>query len=826
MAMTDNIKDIIEQQKKVLLDLEALEKSNLAAENKALEAELSNVKASGLLAQETIKKTREENAQLKNALYEQVYSQRQRAVEVSKEKLEIYFKSSVEGEQNRLSAMTEDIKKRIDAMTAALNRNHVDIHDEIYGKLNELSSQLDSKITLATAEFNKINGAFSENERIEFENLKQEQITNEMIKENARKNNWESFVGLNLINKLGIFLIIIGVIAASQYAYLRLPDMLRGILMFGLGGLMLIGGELLNSKKPNVFSLGITSGGVAILYVALGVSYFGLSILGTYPALFLCLLITAVSLVLTLRYHAQIILIFSLIGGYLPIFAIGTSHAMLYGAMLYFVVLNVLALLVASKRRWAISPYIGLFLNIIGTLFIVFASDGANNFIVILYILFVFFVYTCIPVMSAYTQKQVFKKSDIILMGINTFFSSLFMYFVFWIYDYGDFYGLLAIVFAVIYLALGKFIERKIPNDKSTSALFYLTGFTFVVLMVPFQFGYSWLSLGWLAEGVALTAYAILAEEKRFKKIGFTISGLCLLAFLLFDVVNPYRFLFPYKYFAITLGSLVILGSYIRKNSLSSGWEKAFKYGTMINLWFYIIYVIVSPLRNLIHISSVDDMYLCNALAIAATFLLAYTMPRIRILCDKGIKGIAVGMDIIGILWLTILNTFCSPIPYGPEKVPILYTILGTMILIFISLLSVLALYDMMKCVVVERKVGIEFFPLVISGYFTLMLTQNLITQYNLSFTNFAISIIYVITALVWIIVGFVKRYALLRRFGLGFSIFAVIKLFLLDFINLAQGYQIVSYFALGVTLVIISLIYQYFNKRLELTVNVKENHD
>jgi uncharacterized membrane protein len=96
------------------------------------------------------------------------------------------------------------------------------------------------------------------------------------------------------------------------------------------------------------------------------------------------------------------------------------------------------------------------------------------------------------------------------------------------------------------------------------------------------------------------------------------------------------------------------------------------------------------------------------------------------------------------------------------------------------------------------------------------ILTQNLITQYNLEFNNAAISIIYLITALAWITFGFVKRYIFIRRFGLGLSILSVAKLFIIDLSFLSLGYRIISYFVFGVVLIAISFVFQYFNKRIE----------
>jgi uncharacterized membrane protein len=129
---------------------------------------------------------------------------------------------------------------------------------------------------------------------------------------------------------------------------------------------------------------------------------------------------------------------------------------------------------------------------------------------------------------------------------------------------------------------------------------------------------------------------------------------------------------------------------------------------------------------------------------------------------------------------------------------------------------------DMMNIIVTHRKKGIEWMPLLVSGYFVIVLTQNLIAQYNLNFSSAAISVIYVLTALAWIIYGFTRRFAFIRRFGLALAIFAVIKLFLIDLSSLTQGYRIISYFALGITLLAISFVYQYFSKKLEL----KEERD
>jgi uncharacterized membrane protein len=92
-----------------------------------------------------------------------------------------------------------------------------------------------------------------------------------------------------------------------------------------------------------------------------------------------------------------------------------------------------------------------------------------------------------------------------------------------------------------------------------------------------------------------------------------------------------------------------------------------------------------------------------------------------------------------------------------------------------------------------------------------------------LEFTNFTISIIYILLAFAWIVFGFIKKYSFLRRSGLGLSFLAMAKLFLLDLAILTEGYRIISYFAFGIVLIAISFVYQYFSKRLE-EINIHES--
>jgi len=827
-----NLRSIIDAQKAALQRLEAecraMEASDTVRENVALKAEMEKLRAECEKAKGGAAALSAENANLKNALYEQIYSEKTKIVNTTQQKLDVYFKASADSELNMLTMLETTVRTRIDNMTEALRRNNVDAKDELYGRLGDLAMLLNEKVTAARAEAADMQAAFSDGEREAFETLKNEQITDEQVRAVTKKNNFERFVGLNVLNVIGIFLIIVGMIAAARYTYLQLDDTLKGIMMFALGAAMLAAGEFMNRKKPNIFSVGITAGGVGLLYVALATSYFVLEILGMYPAIGICVLITAAAFLLATRYRAQAVLVFALIGGYLPLLSIDGGAAMTYGAMAYFVVLNVLALLAAFRHKWRAAMFAGLFLNMAGTVYITSSFEWpltvAAKVTSILYVLFAFMIYTLIPIVSTYRTKAAFRRSDVVLLAMNTLFGSGMMYIVFNWCELKQFNGALAVVFAVAYLFLGKFIEMKFEGgEKKMRALFYLTGFSFVVLVVPLQFGAAWLSLGWLAEGVALAVYGILRGEKSFKRAGLIISGLCLWTFVLLDCIAGVGGLFAYKYLAMTAGSLLILGAYMWKRQMAGGFVRVYKYFAMVNLWVYMVYLINSPLATLVYKAYAWNGayrmgYLLFAATVAVTFALAYAFPRIKRLTGRGMTALAAVMYIAGSLGLLVMNGLISPINM-PSMMSATFGVIvvGTVILLVVGALAVLAMRDLLQMFVRGRKVGVEWYPLVLSGYVVVVLTQNLVVHYNLAFSSFVISIIYVVTALLWIVFGFMRRYSFIRRFGLGLAILAVVKLFLIDLPSLTQGYQIVSYFVLGVTLIAISFVYQYFSKRLEL---------
>ncbi|NLI57850.1 MAG: DUF2339 domain-containing protein, partial [Clostridium sp.] len=735
--MVSNLKNLLSKQKENLSNIEKeilqIEKNDLVTENEKIKDELSKYKSSLEKEKSENLKLSDENKKLKNALYQQLYNEKTYILNSVQKRMDVYYKSKVQGERNRLQQLEISVKRRIDEMTNILRANRIDTQDEIYTKIEELKTLLNVKVAAARQDLEKQEAVLSQNKSEEFLKLKEEQLTEEEIQSRIKQNNIESLIGLNIINKLGILLLIIGVIAASQFTYYRLTDSLKSVFMFAIGFVLLLAGEWLNRKKTNVFSLGLTSGGVAILYVALALSYFRFNILSMYPALGLCVLITIGAFILSQRYNSQTIAAFAMIGGYLPIFSISGSKAIVYGAMVYFVILNILALSISVNKKWIVSAFIGFSLNVLGSLYICsimydetpFYPDGL---ITILYLIFAFITYTLIPVIASYKKQLNFKRSDTVLLALNTFISSVILYSVFYAFRLDKFTGLLTAIFAIIYTALGRFIEKFMPKEKTTKSLFYITAVTFVALIIPFQFDIMWLSLGWLIEGVALLSYGIFKEIKGFKKSGIVITSLCFMSFLLFDMSEYPDNLFTFKYFSITAGSIIILASLIYKKNIESTRTKLFKYLSVINLWFFSIYIVTNEFKKVL-LNTLSDSnnfnidYLITATVIVISFVFAYAIQRIAVIRDKITKNISIIIYAIALVILFFLN-FTSPIKGSFSEVPLSISITGTFLLVLISLLSIFALRDFVLTLVLDKMFGVEWYPFIISFYFVVILTQ------------------------------------------------------------------------------------------------------
>jgi len=825
--------DLLQRQQNILSDMEAqmkeYESADLFIENRTLKAQVEELSQSNTELSKSTKTLRQKNADLTKALYAQVEAEREGLIAKSKERLHVHFGTVVGREMDNLTALEKDIQARTDQLLDALRRYHVEMGHPLYQKIHDLQQESWHIVQDAKAKLAEQKTALAQADLDAFNNLKTEPLAPWQVTELAKKFNLERFVGLNLLSTIGIILIVIAAIFVGQFTVRQLTDAMRAAGIFALGGGMLVAGEFVNRRKASVLSLVVTAGGIAILYVALAFSYFALDIFGMIPALVICVTVTATAFVLSTRYKAQVLLIMAFVGGHMPFFAIVMDVEMAYGLMVHFLILNLLVLLVSFRMKWVPSAFIGLGFNIIAVWAVLWLSvTYISPFVLMGFILLAFLNYTAVPIIGTYVTKGQFTMEDTVLMAINTFVSCATMYVAFNMFGWGDYMGILAAIYAVVYFGLAIILWKKFDNANVMRDLAALTGFVFFMLIVPLQFDVMWLSLGWLVQGVAMAIYGIIKLNRRVRYAGLIIFALCFVAFLFHDLSsyvthagNFDSFQFGLRYLAVTLGSVLILGAYFFKKTPLDDLHRVYKTMVLTNMWIYLIYLASHLSDNLGFAYPLSATYLMIAVQMILSWGLAYGFSRAKLLYDGGTTGLAVLMYAVGIVGMVILNqtTTLAPFVAGTPGV----TLSATLVIVALSGLSVLALRDLLRHLIFREVIEPIFLQVALTVYGLAIITQNVLIHYGVSFTNIWLSVFYILAALGSISYGFVKGHMLMRRLGLALALLAVGKVFLLDLVGLGIEQRIISFFVMGVMLTGIGFIYQQFSKRMEAKLELAE---
>ncbi len=142
--------------------------------------------------------------------------------------------------------------------------------------------------------------------------------------------------------------------------------------------------------------------------------------------------------------------------------------------------------------------------------------------------------------------------------------------------------------------------------------------------------------------------------------------------------------------------------------------------------------------------------------------------------------------------------------------------IAGIIATIAVNAASVLPVLDMTIQISGRSPKFSKAVGLIVSAYALMSLTTILGTNNYVTFTSFIISIIYIVAAALWIIIGFKRLNALLRRFGLALALLSSAKLFLFDFRGISDMGRTLLFIGFGVTLLCIAFGYGIAEKRLK----------
>lgn len=347
-----------------------------------------------------------------------------------------------------------------------------------------------------------------------------------------KPNNWEKFIGENLINKIGVFILIIGVGIGAKYAIdNELISPLTRIILGYFVGLGLLGFALKLKPKFESFSAVLLSGSMAIMYF---ITFLAYSLYGLIPqslTFVIMVLFTVFTVFSALKYNQQVIAIIGLVGAYSVPFLLSDGSGKVMVLFTYMSIINIGILVIAFKKYWRL-------LNIISFVatWVIFGSwyftgfKPELHFEIALAFLFVFFTIFYI----AFLSYKLLKKENYEAKDVFSVLSNSFIFYGLGIGILSEhpiashYFGLFTLLNAIIHFIVSTIIYKKKLADKSLFYLIIGLVLTFITLAIPVQLNGKWVTLSWAFQGMLLFYLGRSKNVLLYEKLSYVVMFLAL----------------------------------------------------------------------------------------------------------------------------------------------------------------------------------------------------------------------------------------------------------------------------------------------------------
>lgn len=835
----ERLDDLIKRQESLLDELKS-EISEIDSEQIALENE--TLKQKIVLAQGENQALIADNAKLnksleatKTALFTKMTNEKLSSfVNIQAQIDKYYYK-----ENNGIDSRLDDYKRRcisnINLMRDKINALADSEYDEINQRLTALEHEFNNK----QAEIARLHS--EEKERLDTANgawrkkVENEPLTETEKRAAVKQKNLETFIGLNVLSKAGIVLFLIGIIALGRFAYTKLPDVFKALMIYILGGGLICVGELFHKKEKSIFSTALISGGAAVLYAGVATSYFALDLFSVEVAFVLTIVVTAITIVLSLQVKSQVVCALGAVGGYLPLVAtymIGFGSAaadrtFLPVSSVYFCLLAAFIFLMTHNKKWYAAQFVGYgfqMLAVLGVSRCAWALSKVNGYsyalpLAIAFAVVSFVIYMMMPASKIVARKEI-TVTDCVLLALNTVTGavsvSINMYncisskravgFTFFVF---------AVIYALLSLRMGARPQKSSVNSGAKIVLILGT-LVFSMFVAPMIFGVEYIGIAWVAEGALIAVISIRMNSKLTEFSGFA-AMLMSLGFMLVET--------DYRLKAVSLTVIIIaFWAYVVIGHKQECQKPMQIFYTILLMLVGVatvayagnMYNIITALPSVIYTSPFIYMaVLIVSALIVSVFVYFGTMKnKATLIYSTVMRGISF---IATAACLNILEDYLFVYDsFGNEVKLKAFVVVNAALLVLINIAVLVLLADVASKLINVFALPVWSYTLVISLSSLVLITTLLMGQFGVKFTNVIISAIYIALACVLLVVGFKKRYTVVRSGGLVLVLCALAKLCFVDTHALDTIWKIGAYFAFGAVLIVISYFYQRFNKKLE----------
>ena len=460
-------------------------------------------------------------------------------------------------------------------------------------------------------------------------------INKATTKDSAKKRiDFERFIGENLISKIGIVIIIIGVGIGAKYAIENqlVSPLIRIIIGYFIGVFMGIIAIRLRGRYLN-FSAVLLSGAIAILYFITYAAYSYYSMMPQLVAFILMLLFTSGAVYTALSYNQQVIAHFGLVGAYAVPLLLSDNTGNVLILFSYVGIINLGILFLSIKKYW--KPLYYLSFIVTWLLFVSWQIESfkSTDLFVGSFFAYLFFIIFYVAFLSyKVIKREQFGWADLLLVLSNSFVFYAVGYSLAGEFDSSYSLGIFtlsnALLHFIVYLAI--YSRRNI--DKNLRRLAMSIAIVFLVIAVPVQLDGSWVTLLWI--GMALSLFYVGRTNKNwvYEGLSYPLLALSFLSILhdwLHASADNLSIVFN-VYFLATLLYILALGAifYINRkyslleNSKLVTWQDPIEIVATVGMIISVYFLFVFEINRYWNTTGGSDLYYQRGLLIQISDLI------------------------------------------------------------------------------------------------------------------------------------------------------------------------------------------------------------
>lgn len=346
----------------------------------------------------------------------------------------------------------------------------------------------------------------------------------------------EKFIGENLINKIGILILVLGISFFVKYAIDK--DWINEPARVGIGilcGSLLMGIAHKLKKNYAAFSSVIVAGAISVFYFTIAIAFHEYRLFSQTTAFIIMVVITAFSALVSVSYNRQELAVLTLIGGFAVPFMLSTGEGNYVVLFTYIAILNAGILGIAYFKKWkTVSVLSFVFTYLLFTSW--YTKELYDNTLphqgALLFASVFYFIFTIQLVLNNIRNKGAFSTLEFIVLIANNFvFFGLGMGII---HNWGNgLKGLFTLLLAVYNLIYASVLYRKFGLDKNAIYLLIGLTLTFATLTIPLQFEGNQITLFWAAEAVLLFWLSQKSKIGYFKMAAILVQLLTLISLMM-----------------------------------------------------------------------------------------------------------------------------------------------------------------------------------------------------------------------------------------------------------------------------------------------------